>query len=101
MVTDRPDPSRPPGVTPAVAIRGFALKSVAGIRGIPADLWRGELGYLAAISPAVHRLALELTDRLAAALAAASSREALASVNPGPIFKQLRRERMGRGQSPP
>ena len=61
--------SRPPEVTPAAAVRGFVLESVAGIRGIAPDLWRGELGYLAAISPAVHRLALELTDRLAAALA--------------------------------
>ena len=52
--------SRPPGVTPAAAVRDFVLGSVAGIRSIPADLWRGELGYLAAISPAVHRLVLEL-----------------------------------------
>jgi AcrR family transcriptional regulator len=65
--------SRPPGMTPAAAIRAFVLESVAGIRGIAPELWRGELGYLAAISPAVHRLALELTDRLAAALAAAIS----------------------------
>ena len=65
--------SRPPGITPATAIRDFVLTSVAGIRDIPPELWRGELGYLAAISPAVHRLALELTDRLAAALAAAIS----------------------------
>lgn len=34
-------------------------------------MWRGELGYLAAISPTVHRLALELTDRQASALTAA------------------------------
>jgi hypothetical protein len=45
------------------------LGSVAGIRSIPAELGRGELGYLAAISPAVHRLAQELADRQAAALA--------------------------------
>jgi hypothetical protein len=51
----------------------FVIKSVAGIRRIPPELWRGELGYLAAISPAVHRLALELTDRQAAALADAIS----------------------------
>ena len=63
--------SRPPGVTPAAAIREFVLKSVTGIRSIPADQWRGELGYLAAISPTVHRLALEMIDRQAAALAAA------------------------------
>ena len=39
------------------------------IRAIPPENWRGELGYLAAISPAVHRLALELADRQAAAIA--------------------------------
>ena len=65
--------SRPPGVTPAAAIRGFVLEAVTGIRSIPAEIWRGELGYLAAISPAVHRLALELADRQAAALAGAIS----------------------------
>jgi AcrR family transcriptional regulator len=65
--------SRPPATTPAAAIRDFVLESVAGIRSIPADLWRGELGYLAAISPTVHRLALELTDRQATALAGAIS----------------------------
>src|ERR1700677_904006 len=53
--------SRPPGIPPAAAIRGAVLESVAGIRSIPPEQWRGELGYLAAISPAVHRLALELT----------------------------------------
>jgi AcrR family transcriptional regulator len=61
--------ARPPGVTAAAATRDFVLESVTGIRSIPADLWRGELGYLAAISPAVHRLVLELADRQAAALA--------------------------------
>ena len=50
--------SRPPGVTPAAAVRDLVLGSVTGIRSIPEDLWRGELGYLAAISPAVHRLVL-------------------------------------------
>jgi AcrR family transcriptional regulator len=65
--------SRPPGVTPAAAIRGFVLESVAGIRAIAPEIWRGELGYLAAISPAVRRLALELTDRQATALASAVS----------------------------
>src|SRR5204863_9323119 len=43
--------SRPPGVTPAAAIRDFVLKSVEGIRSIPPVLWPGELGYLAPISP--------------------------------------------------
>lgn len=65
--------SRPPATTPAAAVRGFVLETVAGIRGIPAEMWRGELGYLAAISPAVHRLVLELADRQAAALAGAIS----------------------------
>ena len=63
--------SRPPAVTPAAAIHDFVLESVAGIRSIPPELWRGELGYLAAISPAVHRLAVELFDRQATALASA------------------------------
>jgi AcrR family transcriptional regulator len=65
--------SRPPGVTPAAAVRDFVLGSVDTIRSIAPEMWRGELGYLAAISPAVHRLALELTDRQAAALASAIS----------------------------
>ena len=42
-----------------------------GIRRIPARQWRGELGFLAAISPTVHRLSLEMSDRQASALAAA------------------------------
>jgi len=65
--------SRPPGVTPAAAVRDFILEVVAGMGSIPPEQWRGELGYLAAISPTVHRLALELTDRQAAALAGAIS----------------------------
>ena len=65
--------SRPPAVTPAAAIRGFVLESVDAIRGIAPEMWRGELGYLAAISPAVHRLALEMTGRQANAIAAAIS----------------------------
>jgi AcrR family transcriptional regulator len=63
--------ARLPGVTPAAAIRGFVLEYADGIRRIRPEVWRGELGYLAAVSPAVHRLALELIDRLAAALAGA------------------------------
>jgi AcrR family transcriptional regulator len=65
--------ARPPGITPSAAIRGFVLEAVAGIRSIPPEIWRGELGYLAAISPTIHRLVLELTDRQAVALAAAIS----------------------------
>ncbi|MFG1642810.1 TetR/AcrR family transcriptional regulator [Amycolatopsis sp. NPDC049252] len=64
--------SRPPALTPAAAIRDFVLdETLAGIPAIPPEIWRGELGHLAAISPTVHRLMLELTDRQATALAAA------------------------------
>lgn len=54
--------------SPAAAVREFVLDSVDHIERIPAEMWRGELGYLAAMSPSVHRLSLELTDRLAIAL---------------------------------
>ena len=104
--------SRPPGTTAATAIRDFVLATVADIRDIPPDLWRGELGYLAAISPAVYRLALELTDRLAAALAAAVSDStavppeiarlqgtALASVFQVIISEAGRRTREGQSQA--
>ena len=63
--------ARAPGTTPAAAIRGFVLDTVEGIRRIPAEQWRGELGFLAAISPTVHRLSLEMSDRQARALATA------------------------------
>lgn len=62
MVTDREEEvqdrlcdlirSRPPAVTAAAAIREFVLEFVDGTRAIPPGLWRAELGYLAAISPA-------------------------------------------------
>src|SRR4051794_33969227 len=65
--------TRPPGTTPAAAMREFVLDAVEGIRRVPAEQWRGELGYLASISPAVHRLALEMSDRQANALASAIS----------------------------
>ena len=63
--------TRPPGTTPAAAIRECALDLVEGIRRVPSEQWRGELGYLAAISPTVHRLALEMSNRQASALATA------------------------------
>ena len=44
-------------------------RTVDGFRRVPAGQWRGELGFLAAISPTVHRLALEMSDRQASALA--------------------------------
>lgn len=65
--------ARPTAVTPATAIRDFVLTSVDGIRRISPEIWQGELGYLSAISPTVHRLALEVTDRQAAALASVIS----------------------------
>src|SRR4051794_31969850 len=65
--------SRPAGTGPAAAIRDFVLETVSVIRGMPPEIARGSLGYLAAISPAVNRLALEMTARLAPALAAAIS----------------------------
>jgi len=65
--------TRPPGTTPAAAIRELALDLLEGIRRVPAKQWRGELGYLAAISPTVHRLALEAFDRQASVIATAIS----------------------------
>jgi AcrR family transcriptional regulator len=65
--------ARPPGVSPAAAIRDFALATVEGIPSVSPELWRGELGYLAVISPTIHRLSLEMTDRQADAIAAAIS----------------------------
>jgi AcrR family transcriptional regulator len=61
--------ARAPGVSPAGAIRQEALGFLEGIRSIPTDQFRGGLGYLAAISPTVRRLCLEMTDRLADAIA--------------------------------
>jgi len=56
--------------SPAAALRGAALARVDGISATPPDQARGGLGYLAAISPEVRRLSLEMTDRLADAMAA-------------------------------
>ncbi len=63
--------ARAAGTTSAAAIRDFVLDTVEGIRRVPAGQWRGELGFLAAISPTVHRLSLEMSDRQASALATA------------------------------
>jgi AcrR family transcriptional regulator len=65
--------ARPPGVSAAAAIRDFVLASVDAIPSISPEIWRGEVGYLAVISPTVHRLSLEMTDRQAGAIAAAIS----------------------------
>jgi len=61
--------ARPSSMTSAAAVRDFVLESVEHIRSIPRKQWRGELGYLAAISPTVHRLALEMIERQATAFA--------------------------------
>ena len=63
--------TRPAGTSPTAAIRDEALDFVESIRSVPAKQERGGLDYLAAISPSVRRLALEMTDRLADAIAAA------------------------------
>lgn len=63
--------SRPAGTSPVAAIRDFVLQNLSNSHGMPPETARGTLGYLAAISPAVNRLALEATDRLARSLAAA------------------------------
>jgi len=70
---DRRIRTRAHGTSPAAAIRELALDAVDGIRRVPVEQWRGELGYLAAISPSVHRLALEMTDRQANTIANAIS----------------------------
>jgi AcrR family transcriptional regulator len=61
--------TRPSATTPAAAVRQRVLDGVDGIRRYPPEQWRGELGYLAATSPTVHRLALEMLDRQANAFA--------------------------------
>jgi AcrR family transcriptional regulator len=70
---DRLIRTRQPETTPAAAIRELVLDAVDGIRRYPAEQWRGELGYLAAISPTVHRLTLEMSDQQATTIANAIS----------------------------
>ena len=72
---------RPPGVSPAAAIRAEALEFVDRIAPLPVDQVRGGLGYLAAVSPALRRLSLEMTDRHAQAIAAAIM-STMAEANP-------------------
>jgi AcrR family transcriptional regulator len=78
---------RPPGVSPAAAIRDEALAFVGGIAPMPAEQVRGGLGSLAAVSPAVRRLSLEMTDRHAAAIAAAMMR---AEPDANPVLVRMR-----------
>ena len=104
--------SRPPGITAAAAVRDFILGFVAGIRSIPPEQWRGELGYLAAISPTVRRLALEMLAHQADVIAAAISDStavapeiarlqgiSLAGVFEIIISESVRRARQGQGQA--
>ena len=62
---------RAPGTSPVAAIRPLVLGNIASIVDIPAEQWPGEIGYLALISPTVHRLSLEMTDRQAVVVAEA------------------------------
>jgi AcrR family transcriptional regulator len=62
--------NRPSGVSPAAAIRDTALSMIEELRTMSDTQVRGGLGYLSTRSPAVRRLALEMTDRHADAIAA-------------------------------
>jgi AcrR family transcriptional regulator len=62
---------RAEGVSPATAIKGEALGLVEEVASMSAEQVCGGLGYLAAVSPGVRRLCLEMTDRHADAIAAA------------------------------
>lgn len=68
--------ARPEGASAAAAIRRAALARVDGISAVPDGDARGGLGYLAAVSPEIRRLSLEMTDRLADALGAAIGKPA-------------------------
>ncbi len=63
--------NRPPGSSPAAAIRPDALGWVDAVATMSRDEVRGGLGYLGVNSPAVRRLSLAMTDRHADAIAAA------------------------------
>lgn len=63
--------NRPPGVTPAAALKDEALAYVAGNASLPIEQILGGLGHLATLSPTVRRLCLEMTDNLADAIATA------------------------------
>ncbi len=63
--------ARKPGTTPAAAVRDQALSLVDGIGTLSLGQARGGLGYQSAISPAVRRLCLEMTNRLADAITVA------------------------------
>lgn len=60
---------RAPGTSPAAAIRPVALALLDSLKDMDPEQVRGGLGYLSLRSPAVRRLALEMTDRHADAIA--------------------------------
>lgn len=63
--------NRQPGETPAAAIRNAALDFVRQLETMSVDEAKGGLGHLAAVSPAVRRMSLAMTDRHAQAIAEA------------------------------
>jgi AcrR family transcriptional regulator len=66
---------RAPGTSPAAAIRTVALALLDNLAVMDDEQARGGLGYLSVRSPTVRRLALEMTDRHADAIAAVLSTE--------------------------
>lgn len=104
--------TRAPGVSPAAAIRDEALSFVNELRSLTPEQLHGGLGHLAAMSPTIRRLSLEMTDRHADAVAAAlapsgtAAERAVARLHAGAltwVFQTITDEtgRRGRaGQSP-
>jgi AcrR family transcriptional regulator len=66
---------RAPGTPPAAAIRPVAMDLLDTLEVMDDEQTRGGLGYLSIRSPAVRRLALEMTDRHADAIAKVLSGE--------------------------
>ncbi len=66
---------RAPGISPAAAIRPVALALLDSLEIMDDEQARGGLGYLSVRSPAVRRLALEMTDRHADSIAKALTAE--------------------------
>ena len=66
---------RDPGTSPATAIQRVALALLDALEVMDDEQARGGLGYLSVRSPAVRRLALEMTDRHADAIASVLSAE--------------------------
>ncbi|HUK68077.1 MAG TPA: TetR/AcrR family transcriptional regulator [Streptosporangiaceae bacterium] len=77
---------RAPGSSPAAALRPEAVALLDRMATIPAEQARGGLAYLVAVSPAVRRLSLEISDRHAAAVAGII---AAAPDGPGPHLARI------------